>query len=51
MHYVHYVCTKEIVYYEGVFILALKGINVTRPCCYYSGERSLRSEVDPDQLH
>ena len=42
---------KDIVFFEGLFVLMLKAISVTRPCGHCSGKGTFRSEVIPVQPH
>jgi len=37
--------------YEGLVLLTLEAINMTRPCCHHSQEGAFRSKVIPGQPH
>ena len=49
--YIHYVYTERMASFEGLVILMLKAINVTRPCCHCSREGSFCFEIVPGQPH
>ena len=47
----HNVRPKEMVSCEGLVLLTLEAINMTRPCRHHSQQGAFRSEVIPGQPH
>ena len=51
MDSIHYICSKERIPCEGLVILTLEAVNVTRPQRHQETDRMPLSQVVPRDLH